>query len=115
MPQQRPEAVQAERIRILNDTFRQSGSGGRIMITAGVHALGAEFVSRAMAAVTAFDAFDADNDPHHEHDFGALMVEGERLFFKIDYYDPTLTMGSSDPADPTSTCRVMTVMLASEY
>ncbi|MEQ8399699.1 MAG: DUF3768 domain-containing protein [Roseitalea porphyridii] len=52
---------------------------------------------------------------HHEHDFGALMVEGERLFFKIDYYDSTLTMGSSDPADPAVTCRVMTVMLASEY
>jgi hypothetical protein len=43
------------------------------------------------------------------------MVEGERLFFKIDYYDSTLTMGSSDPADPAVTCRVMTVMLASEY
>ncbi|MEQ8401111.1 MAG: DUF3768 domain-containing protein [Roseitalea porphyridii] len=115
MPKQRPKAVQAERIRILNDTFRQSGSGGRIMITSGVHALGPEFVSRAMAAVAAFDAFDADNVPHHEHDFGALMVDGERLFFKIDYYDPTLTMGSPEPADGAVTCRVMTVMLASEY
>lgn len=33
MSKERPPAVQAERIRILNDTFRQSSSGGRIMIT----------------------------------------------------------------------------------
>ncbi|MEQ8403139.1 MAG: hypothetical protein RIB53_17340 [Roseitalea porphyridii] len=64
MPKQRPKAVQAERIRILNDIFRQSGSDGRVMITSGVQALGPAFVSRAMAAVAAFDAFDADNDPH---------------------------------------------------
>ncbi|MCR9195129.1 MAG: DUF3768 domain-containing protein [Hyphomonas sp.] len=108
-------AVRAERIRILNDTFRQSGGGGRIMITAGVQERGQAFISRAMDAIARFDAFDEGNDPYHEHDFGALMVEGEKLFFKIDAYDPTLTAGSPDPTDPALTVRVMTVMLASEY
>ena len=85
------------------------------MITAGVQAQGPEFVARAIAAVARFDAFDADNDPYHEHDFGALVVEGEKLFFKIDAYDTTLTAGSPNAADPAVTTRVMTVMLASEY
>ena len=115
MSKRRSPAVQAERIRILNDTLRQSVSGGRIMITAGVRDRGPAFVLRAMVAIARFDAFDADNDPYHEHDFGALTVDGERLFFKIDYFDQTMTMGSSDPADPAVICRVMTVMLASEY
>jgi hypothetical protein len=37
------------------------------------------------------------------------------IFFKIDYYDRTLTHHSSDPADPTVTSRIITVMLAEEY
>ena len=85
------------------------------MITAGVQDLGPEFVAQAMAAIARFDAFDKDNDPYHEHDFGALVVEGEKLFFKIDAYDTTLTAGSPNAADPAVTTRVMTVMLASEY
>ncbi len=107
--------LKTERIRLLNDTLRQGGEGGQIMITAGVNDHGPEFVLRAMAAIARFDAFDTGNNPYHEHDFGALSVDGERLFFKINYYDHTMTMGSPDPADPAVTCRVMTVMLASEY
>ena len=61
------------------------------------------------------DAFCEDNDPYGEHDFGAFEVEGEKLFWKIDYYDKALEHGSEDPADPTRTTRVLTVMLASEY
>jgi hypothetical protein len=47
-----------------------------------------------------------------EHDFGALEIEGERLFFKIDYYDQSLSAHSPDPADETLTKRVLTIMLA---
>jgi Protein of unknown function (DUF3768) len=35
--------------------------------------------------------------------------------FKIDYYDPSLTDGSADPSDPAQTCRVLSIMLASDY
>ena len=44
-----------------------------------------------------------------------LEVEGRRIIWKIDYYDPSRQQGSEDPADPAKTCRVLTVMLASEY
>ena len=50
-----------------------------------------------------------------EHDFGAFEDEGDRFFWKIDYYDLTLTVGSADPADPAQTARVLTLMLADEY
>lgn len=55
------------------------------------------------------------NDPHGEHDFGSFDVDGERLFWKIDYYDPSLSGGSEDPADEAATRRVITIMLALEY
>lgn len=108
-----------KRIRDLNDAFRRSlydRSLGKTYTTDGVVALGHEFVARVLAAVAAFDAFDSHNDPWNEHDFGSLDIDGERVFFKIDYYskfDPDL--GSEDPSDPNATERVMTIMLAEEY
>ncbi len=48
-------------------------------------------------------------------DFGALQIDGERILFKIDYYDRSLTGHSPDPADPSYTTRVLTIMLAEEY
>ena len=106
----------AKRIADLNDKFRKSlVTGGRTYMTAGVNTKGAEFVSKALASVTAFDDFNADNDPHREHDFGSFELEGEKLFWKIDYYDLAAEFGSEDPTDPKKTLRVLTVMLAEEY
>jgi hypothetical protein len=62
-----------------------------------------------------FDAMTPDNDPHGERDLGAFEHNGQRIFWKIDYYDRTLTKGSEDASDPTQTVRVITIMLASEY
>ncbi|MGC1470869.1 MAG: DUF3768 domain-containing protein [Sphingorhabdus sp.] len=59
--------------------------------------------------------FAGGDDPHCERDFGAFEYEGERLFWKIDYYDPTLTFGSEDPTDLAKTQRVLTIMLANDY
>jgi hypothetical protein len=53
-------------------------------MTAGVQGRGENFLARALVAVRSFNAFDADNDPYAEHDFGAFEIEGTRLFWKID-------------------------------
>ncbi len=109
------EIVDVSRIRALNDDLRRSLAGGVLMMTAGVVALGRAKQLAILDAVAAFDGFDADNDPYGEGDFGALQVEGERLFFKIEYFDRSLTAHSPDPADPSITTRVLTIMLAEEY
>ena len=102
-------------IRYLNDHLRQTLAGGMLVMTAGVIALGPARQLTILQAVAAFDTFDQDNDPCGEHDFGAVEVEGERLFWKIDYYDRNLSAHSPDPADPSVTTRVLTIMLAEEY
>ena len=99
----------------LNDGFRTSFVGGSIFTTAGIQALGSEFVAEALSGVRSFDAFTQENDPHSEHDFGALTIQGHKLFWKIDYYDPSMKYGSEVPSDPDVTRRVLTVMLANEY
>ena len=103
------------RICALNDELRRLGRGGRIMITAGIQALGTEGGAHVLAAVAAFDAFTTENDPYGEHECAIPTVDGLRVLFKIDYYDRDLTYHSPDPTDPTVTERIMTVMLASEY
>ena len=104
-----------ERIREFNDDFRRTFVGGTVVITAGVEAMSAEQRKSLLAKVRAFDAFTSDNDPHGEHDFGAIEEGEARCFWKIDYYDREMTMHSPDAADPTVTTRVLTVMLAEEY
>ena len=104
-----------DRIRELNDNFRRTFVGGAIMITAGVEAMPNEQRRSLLAKVRAFDAFTEDNDPHGEHDFGAVDEGGVRCFWKIDYYDREMSMQSDDAADPAVTTRVLTVMLAEEY
>lgn len=110
-------AATGNRVALANDVFRRvNGSRKDWHTTPGVMAQGAEFLMRAVAAVIAFDTFTPDNDPYGEHDFGSLMIDGHKLFWKIDCYDrEDMTKGSEDPADPTVTKRVLTIMLASEY
>ena len=106
-----------ERVRDLNDAFRKTidPTLGRMMLTAGVSALPSDVRAMAIRKVATFDAFDGDNDPHGEHDFGNFELAGRRFFFKVDYYGPNLQGGSADPADPAKTTRVLTLMLAEEY
>jgi hypothetical protein len=106
-----------ERIRDLNDRFRKTldPALGRAMLTAGVNALSDSTRAAVIQKVREFAEFTADNDPHGEHDFGSFEFAGEKFFWKLDYYDPKLEFASDDPADPSKTARVLTLMLASEY
>jgi hypothetical protein len=104
-----------DRIRVLNDDFRRSFVGGVVLITAGVEAMPVEQRRLLLEKVRAFNDFTDDNDPHGEHDFGAIDESGVRCFWKIDYYDRATEMGSPDPADPAVTTRIMTILCAHEY
>lgn len=109
-----------EQIRTLNDAFRsgdlsQAWGVGRILLTERVNRLSWADKFALMQCVKAFDDFNNSNDPHGEHDFGAFQFQGERYFWKIDYYDRSLKQASPDPTDTAVTCRVLTVMHASEY
>jgi hypothetical protein len=54
-------------------------------------------------------------DDRTERDFGSLQLDGETIFFKIDYYDAAMEFGSENPADASITTRVLTIMLARDY
>jgi hypothetical protein len=104
-----------DRIRTLNDAFRRTFVGGAVMVTQGVEAMPLDQRRSLLQKVRSFETFSEDNDPHAEHDFGAVDEGGERFFWKIDYYDRKTEFGSPDPADPDVTTRVLTIMRADEY
>lgn len=104
------------KIRELNDAFRKGFPlNGKRYITDGIFALDCDDRAAILEKVRTFDAFTEDNDPHGEHDFGSIEHNGERIFWKIDYYDAACEYGSEDPAEASRTTRVLTIMLADEY
>jgi hypothetical protein len=104
----------SERIWVLNDNFRSTFVGGRVLTTAGVAELPVDTKARLLLEVQSFSNFSNDNDPHGEYDFGSIELEGENYFWKIDYYAPDLRSGAEDASLPETT-RVLTIMRADEY
>ena len=104
-----------ESIRSLNDAFRRSFLGGKVMLTRGVAAFDPPALAELLDKIRTFHDFSEANDPHSEHDFGAIDHDGDRIFWKIDAYDKAFRFHSPDASDPTVTSRVLTVMLAEEY
>ena len=107
------EVIQNEtsaKIAVLNDEHRRNMQG--CTVTKGIVAMGSA-ANEVFVGVRDYVAFTEDNDPYGEHDFGSLVVAGEKVFWKIDYYDENLK-NWCDPLD--SDCqRVLTIMLAEEY
>ena len=108
-------ADKTARIRELNDLARTTFLGCAVMLTPGVQELSEHVRSRLLTRVREFNEFNDGNDPHFEHDFGSVRLDGQSYFWKFDYYDKSMEFGSDDPSDPKRTQRTLTIMLASEY
>lgn len=108
-------AFKTDLIRKLNDEFRTTFQGGRVMMTPGVLSLTEETRCEIIQRTMSFTDFNDANDPHEEHDFIAFEYAGAHVFAKIDYYSMDMDSGSDDPTDPAKTNRVLTIMTADEY
>jgi Protein of unknown function (DUF3768) len=123
---------QTARIARLNDQARQAmGVACTAVATVGFRSLPEADQSCVRELIETFDAFDDDNDPHGERDFGTIYQiadgrwttdrprlredERERCLWKLDYYDRQMEFASDDAANPAITRRVLTIMLSDEY
>ena len=102
-------------IAILNDKFRKSFIGGEVLLRAGIAAMSSEDKVNIVSVVQNFDNFTTANDPYGEHDFGCFDYKGQKIFFKIDYYDKKLQYLSEDPTDDSKTIRTLTIMQAEDW
>ncbi|MFB2553794.1 DUF3768 domain-containing protein [Ensifer soli] len=117
LPAREHSGTRTMQIRALNDQLRKWPLPplGELFLTSSVMGLPHQDRFRILRKVMDFDAFTADNDPHGEHDFGAIAHDGVNYFWKIDYYDLRKRNHSPDPTNRDVTCRVLTVMRADEY
>ena len=115
-----PIEVAARRAR--NDAFRQSLTGGTVMLSAGVVAFGASNQARIIAAVRAC-TFDTD-DPFDDHSIGDLEVDvdepgihrwPELIFFSVNAFSHAAAETASTLTTENGTALVLTIMLASEW
>lgn len=102
-------------IATLNDNFRKSFIGGQVLLTAGIAAMSSEDKANIVSMVQNFNDFTEDNNVYGERDFGSFDYKGEKILWKIDYYDLNHKYMSEDPSNPDITNRVLTIMLAEEY
>lgn len=105
----------AARIAALNDAFRANPVLGTFVLTAGIRNNSSENIANIISKVRNFNDFNEGNNPYGEQDFGAFDFKGQKIFWKIDYYDRNFEFASPDAADPTVTNRVLIVMYADEY
>ena len=99
----------------LNDVFRQTFIGGRVVITAGVNAHADETNAAVIAKVKTFTAFTSDNDPHGELYFANFEEVGEKFFGRLTIPTPRWNPDWKIPADESVATRVLSILLAEEY
>ena len=100
-----------------NDAFRKAiltnpqHVGGKVVLTSTIAE--SDALAEVLQAVKNFSDFSVGNDPHQEHDFGAFTIDGEKVFWKIDYYaDEDMDSGTEDTLN---SYRVLTIMFTDEY
>jgi len=92
-----------------NDVARQLG----LNVTLTKKAAELPDIKELLRAVRAFDKFTAKDDPYGWHDLGYLYWRGNRMLWKIDYFDEQLKRFEDPLSDGCK--RIVTIMLTSEY
>ena len=62
---------------LINDTFRKTFQGGKVVLTHGIRALSKTEVAEIMLKVSKFNDFTVANDPYEEHDYGSFECNGK--------------------------------------
>ena len=65
-------------IKTLNDNFRKSFSGGKVMLTCGINAKSQNEVAEILNQVRCFNNFTKANDPYNEHETSLGFAREER-------------------------------------
>ena len=90
---------------------------GRMHVTRSLVEAGDGFMAEAVKATGDFETFESENDPEGWHDFGAVTIRGETVFWKLDLYEAEsdFRYGAEDPGNPETTTRVLTIMMAHDW
>ncbi len=103
-------------VAVHNETFRATlfpSPRHKIIFSEMVADLSHEKLQELLTLVRQFKNFNEDNDPYGERDFGSVLLDQQKYYFKIDYYDEKFQYGADPAEGPVS--RILTIMHSSEY
>ena len=108
------ENVSPETIAAMNDGLRKCLPNPlpyphQATLTDEIAALPEDKIRTVLFLVREFNDFTEANDPHSEHDFGEFDFEGQKIFWKFDYYDKDMEHFKENGT------RVLMIMFAHEY
>ena len=81
----------------------------RAILTDKIAGLPEEKIQGVLLMIREYNDFSESNDPHSEHDFGEFDFEGQKIFWKFDYYNKDMEHFEANGR------RVLMVMFAHEY
>lgn len=106
--------AQAKRIGEINDIFRQTLMGGKIVFTPKVRALSPNTIRLLLGALRRGNS-KRIHKLYHEKNTGAVVVQKMKFVWNIDYCDrDDESQKAEDPTDIRNTLRILTVMMESE-
>ncbi len=65
-------------IKTLNDNFRKSFNGGKVLLTTGINAKSQNEIAEILSQVRCFNNFTQTNDPYNEHETSLSFAREER-------------------------------------
>ncbi|MDD4556456.1 MAG: DUF3768 domain-containing protein [Alphaproteobacteria bacterium] len=99
----------------LNDEFRRDLNQGKVILSPKIGIESAKDITNILNLIKNYKNFNHYNDPYKERDFGSLSYNGNKIYWKIDYYDEFFEYHSKNPSNPNITNRIITIMFADEY
>ena len=108
------EAEKTKKVRELNDRLRKTFQGGQVFMGRDISFLSPPEQFALFDKIRNFNEFNQGNDPHKEHDFGTVELNGVKYNWKIDYYDKDMQYHSPDKSNPEVTNRVLTISRVGE-
>ena len=108
------EKVPATAIAKLNDELRKKIPlplvyPHQTVMTDEIAALPEDKIQAVLLMVREHNDFTESNDPHSERDFGEFEFEGQKIFWKFDYYNEDMEHFEENGR------RILMVMYAHEY
>ncbi len=107
--------------KILSKIPRGFPRRGRIVFAGGLAQEDRSKQIAAAQAATLDNNFTSENDPHGEHDFGAVTVPGSssfkefKIFWKIDYYSSSEMEDGADDPSALQAYRVLSIFYPDDY
>ena len=102
----------SEKIRALNDAFRQTPKAPYVFLSLEVAQIGETMLKELFTKLQSYSSFTPTSDPDGDRSSGAMDVGRYKIEWSIDYWDLDEEDDSPDPSNASVTIRMMNIIMA---